>query len=1149
MTHKKNIITTGNEAAALMAYKTNEVCAIYPITPASGMSEKVEEWSANKKQNIFGSVPTTYEMQSEAGVAGAMHGALQTGSLATTFTASQGLLLMAPNMYKMAGELTPHVVHVATRSIATHALSVFGDHSDIMAVRTTGYAFLGAASVQEAMDFSLISQAASLLSRIPFVHFFDGFRTSHESAKIEMVPDMVIKSMLKSDGINAHRNRKLTPEKPVLRGTSQGSDVFFQSREAINSYYDACPDLVQQSMDHFSELTGRSYHIFEYVGDPKAEHVIIAMASATETIEETILHRNANGARVGLVKVRLFRPFSVKHLMAAMPKTCQSIAVLDRTKEPGSSGEPLYLDVVQFVMKAMQQQHFDVFPNVVGGRYGLSSKEFTPEMVGAIIENLKLKQLKQNFTVGIVDDITHLNLEPTLPIQLQDQNYQALFYETKDETSKIRFDTLIQLVGDAPDTFVQGYVECDYNKSNSTQIAHLRVASQKIKAPYLIDSANFIACDHKSFHHKSSILKKIKSKGTLLVTTKLGPNQFWKAISEEKQRIIRAKEISLFVIDESDIQTAISTSKGNIGGLQACFLAFQPYVIGVKDLSEIQWKISKIDINIASSEVGESLQADPYFANTLLGKLLSGQGEYLPVSALPVDGTFETTTSQWSPLSTVGAIPNWKEDLCIACGACSMACPSGAIRSKAFAPIHLKKAPSSFKSIAWLESDWEADLLEYTVQSHPSMCTSCNNCVDACKVGALTLVDDSKKRELATKNWKHFESIPEFDRYKLDVSKVSQQQLQEPLFKYPLAVDGCGEAPYLKLISQLFGDRMLVANATGASSIFGGALPTTPWAKNKDGRGPAWANSLFEDNAEFGLGYRLSLDQQEQQAREWLQSLIGPIDFNLVFDILNAKQDSEEEISKQWERVEVLKKELTILNSELALRLRSVADSLVKKSVWIVGGDGWAYDIGYGGLDHVLASGKNVNILVLDNEVYDNTGGQMSKATPIGASAKFATFGKQKQKKDLGLMAMNYKDVYVASIAIGADQEQTLQAMLEAESYDGPSLIIAYCHSDSHGIDMKNPSKYQKAAVDSGQWLLYRNDPRRANDDVNTLQLDSKSPSIPIEAYLQLEGRFSKLFSNPNELETQLIIKNIQKNVDERFNKYLSKTTPYYELS
>jgi len=1149
-----HIIATANQATARIAYKTNEVCAIYPITPSSEMSELVEEWSAAQQKNTFGGVPSVFEMQSEAGVAGALHGALQTGSLATTFTASQGLLLMIPNMYKIAGELTPNVIHVASRSVATHALSVFGDHSDIMAARTTGYAFLGGASVQEAQDFALISQAATLESRIPFVHFFDGFRTSHETAKIEGISDAIINKMMDKDLITAQRDRGLNPNAPVLRGTSQGPDVFFQSREVVNSYYDACPEIVQKQMDKFAELTGRQYKLFDYVGHTEAEQVIIAMASATETIEETVNYLNTQGEKVGLIKVRLFRPFSTKHLLEALPKSCKSIAVLDRTKEPGSTGEPLYLDIVQSLMSVTDT--YSALPKIVGGRYGLSSKELNPGMVKAVFENLKSEAPKNNFTIGINDDKTNLSLPYVNDIQLQDDNFQILLYETKSETSCASFNALLQTI--VNQKYAQGYFEIDYKKSGSRFVSNLRIGKQPIKAPYLISNADVVGCDSVDFLENDNVMERIKTNGKLFVQTTLSASEFWASISLEKQNKILLKNIQLFTVNGNAILGNYVIGDKVISGLHACVLALQEEFFIAEDLKILQESIAVVDTSIIEAASADSIEMDAKFIDSLLGKLMIGQGNELPVSALPADGTYETDTAKFNIRNTGNFSPEWDADACTQCGACSMACPQGAIRIKAYDDSYLQNAPEGFQSVKSIETGpdsyrEEIDLLNYTVQVNPEQCTSCNNCVDACPAKALIMKDKSRKggtdsrprlpdgqvRGNDEENWSHFESIPEFDRTKIDTTKVSQQQLQEPLFKYSIGVDGCGEAPYLKLISQLFGDRMLVANATGASSIFGGALPSTPWAKNSEGRGPAWSNSLFEDNAEFGLGYRLSLDQQEQQAKIVLRNLLPELDFDLVHDILTAAQNTEKQIQEQRQRVEKLKAHLTTVAKAEAQLLLSIADSLVKQSVWIVGGDGWAYDIGYGGLDHVAASGKNVNILVLDNEVYSNTGGQMSKATPFGASAKFAANGKQKQKKDLGRLMMSYDDVYVAQVAIGANQEQTLKALREAESYDGPSIIIAYCHSPVHGIDMQHPSQYHKAAVASGQWLLYRNDPRKSEEGLNPLELDSSEPTIPIEDYLQMEKRFAKLFEADRE-SFNILIPQLQNQVYQKFNTYLS---------
>ena len=1135
MNSPAHMITNGNQAAAYIAYKVNEVCAIYPITPSSEMSELVEEWNSEEKQNIFGSIPEVFEMQSEAGVAGAMHGAVQTGALATTFTASQGLLLMMPNMYKIAGELTPNVIHVATRSVATHALSVFGDHSDIMAVRSTGYAFLGASSVQEVHDFALIAQACTLESRIPFVHFFDGFRTSHEVAKIQLIDDTVIEDMINIQAVTRHREHALNPDAPVIRGTSQTSDVFFQSREAINPFYNACPDIVQEQMDKFAVLTKRRYRLFDYVGHPQAEHLIIAMASATEAIEEVVQILSDNGEKVGLIKVRLFRPFSSQHLIEALPKQCSSIAVLDRTKEPGASGEPLYLDIVQSISKAYKNRQISHFPFIIGGRYGLSSREFNPQMVKAIFHNLKQEYPKDNFTIGIHDDVTDLSLDFDEQQPIDSKHYQAIFYEKKSEATNKSFKHLITLFGDKNSHFVQGYSKCDYKKSEAISVTHFRIGTTEIKAPYLISEADFVACDFNIFIKNQDVLANIKQGGTLLINSALTPGCLWKALSDEYRKNIQDKEVQLYVVDATSIKNDFIENTYKVSGMHACFLILKKELKIGKAFSKIRKAILKVDTSILTESI--TVDKDDTFADTLLGKLIAGKSDQFPVSALPVDGTFFSDTSKYNskiPGSRSGTqLPEWNPDACIQCGACSMACPQAALRIKAFENSFLENAPFGFQSI----KAKELDLLNYTIQIHPDECTSCNHCVDVCEVKALKMVDKNEISNRKKEDWKYFKNIPELDRSKIDVNKISQQQLQEPLFKYSFGVDGCGEAPYLKLLSQLFGDRMLIANATGASSIFGGALPTTPWSKNEKGRGPAWSNSLFEDNAEFGLGFRLSLDQKENHAKGLLKKMMGYLDFDLVHDIISATQNTEAEINQQRNRVKVLKKALKDIEADETKILYELADHLVKKSIWMVGGDGWAYDIGYGGLDHIIASGKNVNILILDNEVYSNTGGQMSKATPFGASAKFAAKGKIKQKKDLGLIAMTYDDVYVASVAIGANQEQTLKAFIEAESYDGPSVIIAYCHSPSHGIDMKNPSQYHKAAVASGQWLLYRNDPRRLKKGLNSLLLDSDKPSIPIETYLKKEKRFSK-FLTQNQSAFDKIIADMQEQINRRYLKY-----------
>ncbi len=1064
-------ITTAYQAVARIAYKTNEVFPIYPCTPTSEMSALTEAWSAQGQLNSFGKIPITYEMQSEAGVAGTMHGALQTGALASTFTASQGLLLMIPNMYKIAGQLFPNVIHVATRSVATHALSVYGDHTDIMAARQTGYAFLGSASVQEAQDFALIVQAASLKSRIPFVHFMDGFRTSHETNVIEQLEDDIIEKMIDTKALSEHKERALDSNRPVLRGTTQGPDVFFQSREAQNLFYKICPAIVQDEMNQFAELTGRQYHLFDYAGHPEAEQLIISMASSCETIEQTILALNDQGHRYGLIKVRLFRPFSTKYLLQALPKSVKAIAVLDRTKEPGATGEPLYLDIVQALSQAFQNKEIERLPVIVGGRYGLSSKDFTPTMVAAIYNNLHRTHPKNSFTVGIKDDVTRLSLEGTSVIQLDDSELSALFYQKKSKKNTKDFNQLLQLIGQQ--YYVQGYTSCDYKKSNGRSLVQLRMSGSPIKAPYTIELADVVCCDDQRYITEDSAVEYLKPNGTLLVASAKDPQVFWNELPPEKQEAIRSKQIDLKLYDPNAIYANATQIVDHLTAKYRAFLSSLPQHL-YTNLDQSDYcrltKVSTVSVKKGVTPV------DLAFSDTLLGKLLTNRGNEVSVRELPVDGTYPTNTARFNRVVSKEFLPVWDPESCTQCGACSMACPQAAIRTKVYNDSYLETLPKDFKSASTIDEDF--DLLNYTIQINPDQCTACNNCIDACgEIDALVLRSTEEVLEQAKQNQLYFNGLPEFDRAKINPLKVAQQQLQEPLFTASIGVDGCGEAPYLKLLSQLFGDRLLIANATGASSIFGGALPTTPWSKNKDGHGPAWANSLFEDNAEFGLGFKLALDY---------------------------KKDTDQ-------------------------------------SVWIVGGDGWAYDIGYGGLDHVLASGKNVNILVLDNEVYDNTGGQMSKATPMGAQAKFSYSAKRKQKKDLGFLAMNYDGVYVASVAMGADQEHTLKAFNEAESFDGPSLIIAYCHSESHGIDMKNPSQYHKAAVASGQWLLYRNDPRRTAKNLPALQLDSQRPSIPIESYMKLEQRFSKVFEREDQLAVDFI-RQIQDRVNERYQNYVKQS-------
>ncbi len=1129
MTTSTEQILNANQAVARIAYKTNEVFPIYPITPASEMAELIEQWSAMGKLNAFGQKTSVFQMQSESGVAGAMHGALQTGSLSSTFTASQGLLLMLPNMYKIAAELTPNVIHIATRSIATHALSIFGDHSDVMAVRQSGYAMLSSASVQEAQDFALISQSASLNISMPFLHFFDGFRTSHEINKIKLVSDDTIKSMINPNKIGLHRQRALNPNKPVLRGTAQGPDVFFQSRESINPLYDRCPEIIQECMDAFASLTGRQYKLFDYCGHPDAEHLIIAMASSTDTIETTVNQLNKKGEKLGLIKVRLFRPFSTKYLINALPKSLKSIAVLDRTKEPGSSGEPLYLDVLQSITDAFQNGLLANFPKVMGGRYGLASKEFTPAMVNAIFTNLKTGDLKHNFTIGITDDVQNLSLDIPKNFKLNTTNFEAIFFQKK-EAHKSFTDTLNYL-GANEKIYVQGYTQNDYKKSNTYCIAHLRTDKTSINLPYLIEQADFIGCESTNFVQYDTILEKLKFKGTLLVNTKLTSKAFWQSIPDKWQVQINTKQIRIFIVNLEELSASYTLNEKLPSAFHSCFLALT-HLRSNNTLDDLREFIYKVDTSLIKSETN-GLKLESKCNESLLDKLLANKGNSVPVSLLPNDGSYPTNTSQYNAPQSNAYIPDWHTDLCTQCGLCSLSCPQTALRIKVFD----KELENSSSSIVHIPSN-DFDLMRYTIQINPSQCNGCNNCVDACPTEALSL-NAKKKNEQTMMAWKQFEAIPELNRTKIDPNKLSQQQLQEPLFKYPSGAEGCGEAPYLKLLSQLFGSRLLIANATGASSIFGGALPTTPWATNAEGQGPAWSNSLFEDNAEFGLGFRKSINHLKQQATGLLEKLMPELSADLVERITNAPQNTETQIQEQRQNIKTLKRALSKLESSEAKQLMGISDNLIKKSVWIVGGDGWAYDIGYGGLDHAIASGENINILVLDNEVYDNTGAQASKATPYGAVAKFASQGKRKQKKDLGLLAMSYSNVYVASVSMGADPEQTLKAFNEAESFNGPSIIIAYAHSNSHGIDMGTPQKYHKAAVNSGQWLLYRNDPRRKERGLPHLQLDTPEPSIKLEDYLRLEKRYSTLFSD-NENEYQHDLRWMQKQIDERYDKYLA---------
>ena len=1150
MSAPKKVTLDGNEAAAYVAYRVNETMAIYPITPSSTIAEWCDQWAAEGKRNLWGTIPSIVEMQSEGGAAGAIHGMLQTGSLATTFTASQGLLLMVPNMFKIAGELLPTVFHVTARTIATHALSIFGDHSDIMAARSTGFAMLGAASVQEAMDFALISQVASLRSRLPFIHFFDGFRTSHEVSKIELIDEAVMHELVPNELIEEVRARALTPDHPVIRGTAQNPDVFFQEREAANVFYDLCPHIVQRVMDDFAKRVGRQYHLFDYVGAPTAERIIVLMGSGCETVHETVEYLNQRGENVGVLKVRLYRPFDSKRFVEALPRSVKSIAVLDRTKEPGASGEPLFQDCIAALHEGLGHSwgQIKAMPQVVGGRYGLSSKEFTPAMVKAVFDNLAIRHPKNHFTVGINDDVSHSSLEfnPNFSTE-SDKVIRALFYGLGADGTVGANKNSIKIIGEGTDNYAQGYFVYDSKKSGSMTVSHLRFGPEPIRSTYLISRANFVACHQPMFLDRHNVTKNLADGGAFLLNTPYSKEKIWAKLPPQLQKSLVEKKAKFFVINA----TKVARDSG-MGGrintiMQVCFFALSGVLPREQAIEAIKKSIKKtygkkgeeivaknlqaVDNTLAhleevtvpdtitsSTSPEEPEQQDiPEFVQDVLQRIIVGDGDELPVSAFPADGTFPTATTKYEKRNLALEIPVWDESICIQCLKCVAICPHAAIRGKVYEPSVLKGSPATFKNTEARVPDFKG--LKFTLQVAPEDCTGCTLCVDVCPVKsktdatykAINMRPQEPLRLPERENWNYFINLPDADRDKIKPGQLRQQQLLQPLFEFSGACTGCGETPYVKMLTQLFGDRALIANATGCSSIYGGNLPTTPFCKNADGRGPAWCNSLFEDNAEFGLGFRVSLNKQKEFASELLKELAPQLGDTLADAILAADQSDEAGIYEQRERVAELKGKLRKLDSPKAKALIALADKLVKKSVWIVGGDGWAYDIGYGGLDHVLASGRDVNVLVLDTEVYSNTGGQMSKSTPRGAVARFAAGGKPAGKKDLGLIAMTYGNIYVASVAMGAKDEHALKAFLEAESYHGPSLIIAYSHCIAHGIDMGVGARQQKLAVDSGQWLLYRFDPRRANRGENPLQLDSSAAKMKVEEFLKSENRFKML--------------------------------------
>ncbi len=1143
MIARRVVALDGNEATALVAHRASEVIAIYPITPSSPMGELADEWSTQGRTNLWGTIPQVVEMQSEGGAAGAVHGSLQAGAMTTTFTASQGLLLMIPNMYKIAGELTAYCMHVAARTIATHALSIFGDHSDVMACRQTGFAMLASCSVQEAHDSAAIAHAATLRARVPFLHFFDGFRTSHEVAPIEALSEDDLSSLIDEPSVRAHRERALTPDKPVLRGTAQNPDVFFQAREAANCFYDACPAIVQEMMDRFAELTGRRYQLFDYAGHPDADRIVVVMGSGADTVRETVEWLVAAGERVGVVTVRLYRPFSVAAFTEALPCSARSIAVLDRTKEPGAVGEPLYQDVVAaLVASGRFRDTADL--RVVGGRYGLSSKEFTPAMAKAVFDELASSAPRTGFTVGIVDDVTHTSLPVDADFAIEsDDTVRAVFFGLGSDGTVGANKNSIKIIAEETDHYAQGYFVYDSKKAGAMTISHLRFGPRPIGCHYLIREASFVACHQFGFLERYDVLAYAAPGATLLLNAPHPPDQLWDHLPREVQEQILEKKLDVYTIDAYRVAGEAGMGRRINTVMQTCFFAISGVLPPDDAIAKIKQTIAKtygkkgeavvarnfavVDTTLAhlhrlapGTEITAShdrppmvAEEAPDFVQRVTAVMLANQGDLLPVSAFPVDGTWPTGTSKWEKRNIALEIPVWDDAVCIQCNKCVLACPHAAIRAKVYDVPALEGAPSTFATTDYRASDFKG--AQYTLQVAPEDCTGCELCVAVCPAKdkanprhkAINMAPQGPLREQERENYAFFLSIPEVDRSVVKLDNKGTQFL-EPLFEYSGACAGCGETPYLKLLSQLFGDRLLIANATGCSSIYGGNLPTTPYTTNRDGRGPAWSNSLFEDNAEFGLGMRLALDAHIDHDTILLRTLAGQVGETLAEALLTADQSSEAGIAAQRERVAALRVKLRDLEGVDARRLEHLADYLVRKSVWLVGGDGWAYDIGFGGLDHVLSLRRDVNVLVLDTEAYSNTGGQQSKATPLGAAAKFAAAGKSIAKKDLGLEAMSYGHVYVARIAFGARDIQTVNALREAEAFPGPSLVIAYSHCIAHGYDMAHGAEQQKLAVDSGIWPLYRFDPRRVEDGEPPLHLDSGAPKVSVERYMRNEARF-----------------------------------------
>ncbi len=1171
------VILDGNEAAASVAYRLTEVVAIYPITPSSPMAEWADQWRSEGKRNIWGALPIVEELQSEGGASGALHGALQAGAFGTTFTASQGLLLMIPNMFKIAGELTPATMHVTARTVATHALSIFGDHSDVMTCRTTGWAMLASNSVQEVADMALVAQIATLESRIPFMHFFDGFRTSHEVGKILPISDETIRALLDDKYILQYRQNALSPDRPFIRGSAQNPDVFFQAREACTPFHAAVPAIVQSVMDRFAAQTGRAYHLFDYYGAADAERVMIIMGSGAEAAEEAVDALNKQGEKLGLLKVRLYRPFDARALLAALPKTVKSIAALDRCKEPGANGEPLYVDIVTGLAENAAKLPFAAMPKVIGGRYGLSSKEFTPAMVKGIFDELSKAEPKNHFTIGIDDDVSHTSLTYDPSFSTEDpKTVRALFYGLGSDGTVGANKNSIKIIGSETPNFAQGYFVYDSKKSGSMTTSHLRFGPNPIRSTYLITRASFVACHNFSFLEKMNVLEAAAPGAVFLLNSPYAASEVWAKLPKTTQEEMLRKKIEFYVIDgykvarEAGMGTRINTI------MQTCFFAISgvlPREEAIEQIKKAIYKtygkrgeavvaknyaavdhalahLEKVELPAAASSEFDLIpfisDKAPKFVQDVLGEMAAGRGDLLPVSAIPAGGAFPSGTAQWEKRNIAQFIPVWDKDLCIQCGKCVMVCPHAVIRAKVYSPEVAEKAPATLQ---WAKPKWKGmEQDRYTLQVAPEDCTGCGVCVEVCPAKsksdashkAINMAPQAPLREAERENWEFFLGLPEMDRSKLSHGQVKDLQLLQPLFEFSGACAGCGETPYIKLLTQLFGDRLYIANATGCSSIYGGTLPTTPYSSNAQGRGPAWANSLFEDNAEFGFGMRIALDQQKEFAELLVTRLAGAIGEELVKALLEASQKTETEVSQQRERVKALRERLAGNASSDARNLLAIADTLVRRSVWILGGDGWAYDIGFGGLDHVLGSGKNVNVLVLDTEVYSNTGGQMSKATPRGAVAKFAAAGKPNSRKDLAMEAVSYGSVYVAQVALGGNDSHVVKAFQEAEAHQGPSLIIAYSSCIAHGYDLVHGLEQQKLAVQSGYWPLMRYNPGLREEGKNPFQLDSKAPSIRLKDYAYREARYTMLARGNPELAAHLLTE-AQDDVERQWRVYSAR--------